>query len=986
MWGHILWSCKFLQKTLPCHTNMSSLRLRKSKLFPCFEALYVHFHSNQNCTYGNQKYNSEINLQWPAAKIRETFKEFFLSYKGLEHAYCRPANVCTNEKGTYFTMAGMQQFKEKFLDLEANDSQFRDVRRAVNSQRCIRVGGKHNDLEDVGRDTYHHTLFEMLGNWSFRDYWKEDACKMAWELLTKVYDIPPERLYVTYFHGAESLNIGPDLETRDIWLNIGVPSERLIPCGEKDNFWTMGDYGPCGPCSEIHYDHKGGRDAAHLVNKDSNDVVELWNLVFMQYNRSTKLLPLSRKHVDTGMGLERLTAVLQGKTSNYDTDLFTPIFKAIEKHTGAEAYQGKVGAEDIAEVDTAYRILADHARMYTAVMLEDVHPGARGTGHKLRHVMTRALYYAMVSLDAPPGVLKSCVPSATESLGLNLRKTTMTVCDDLEAQFRQTHKSRPNMHSLDFIEIAETDDESDDCAPSILPVEHILRENNVPYTEDSYKYHTAGYKLEGKIVSILKHQGGNHGQEERNLVKSLHQGEFGWLILNKTCFYTEAGGQVGDTGYIYLNEQGGVFKVTEMLKEGQYIIHNGVMEKGSCSHGDKAVLEIDQVRRTKVMCNHTATHLLNFVIRKMTRNTNEGYRRTYSDDVAQMGSYVGSDKLTFDFTANDGDSLDVEMIEGEVNKLIRQGLVVYKQETDHDDALLVDGLIYMRNMNYKKHVRMVSIGVSVDKLLENLGESVAYKNSVELCGGTHVSKTSSIRHFVVTKFNKVSAVVYRLSAVTGDTAEQLIKDSEYLKREVASLWNLRRSGNQNEVQDYEDRIKRCEQLYTDASWSVKNDATLWEKLQKLRETRNMTKNKDIRSKVSEIFSTEIMENIEDGCVACRLNADNFMKQGKRYFRDNPPDHPVMIWNYKEGKQKRFKGQRSVLALFYIPKDHIAKDFDPQQWAKYTFQGHFSGQAEKFIDPNMYNGDIIQEVVLNKPPSGDMQNYERRAREYIKNKR
>ncbi|XP_049848306.1 uncharacterized protein LOC126313403 [Schistocerca gregaria] len=381
---------------------------------------------------------------WSSEKIRQVFIDFFV--KKYEHVFVPSSSVIPNNDPTLlFTNSGMNQFKQIFLGQLDSSSELAGLRRAANSQACIRAGGKHNDLDDVGKDTYHHTFFEMLGNWSFGDYFQEESIEMVVRLMTEVYGIPKENLYATYFEGDEGEGLKPDESARRIWAKY-LAEDHILRGDKRDNFWEMGPTGPCGPCSELHYDRLGGRNAADRVNKDDPMVIEVWNIVFIQYNRREDrvLVPLPRRHVDTGMGFERLVSILQNKTSNYDTDVFEDLFRSIQELTGARPYGGRLGAEDEGRVDMAYRILADHARTLTFAISDGCLPGPVGRGYILRRILRRAVRYARECLGAEPGTFARLVPSVVRKMGgffpklVQMQERVMEVMEVEERKFAKS--------------------------------------------------------------------------------------------------------------------------------------------------------------------------------------------------------------------------------------------------------------------------------------------------------------------------------------------------------------------------------------------------------------------------------------------------------------------------------------------------------------------------------------------------------------------
>lgn len=703
---------------------------------------------------------------WPAARIRQTFVDFFVQQHA--HTFYPSCPVVPLDDPTLlFINAGMNQYKPIFLGQVDPSHPMAKLQRAVNSQKCIRAGGKHNDLDDVGKDVYHHTFFEMLGNWSFGDYFKKEAVDMSFRLLTEVYGLDADRLYATYFGGDEAQNLPADEETRLLWLKY-LPAERVLPFGCKDNFWEMGDVGPCGPCTEIHYDRIGNRDASTLVNADLPDVIEIWNNVFIQFNREQdgKLVPLPSKHVDTGMGFERLASILQGKMSNYDTDVFTPLFAAIQKSTKAPAYTGKLGAEDPTLRDMAYRVVADHIRTLTFAITDGAIPSNDGRGYVLRRILRRAVRYGQQFLNAPIGFLAELVPVVVEMLHGAFPELTAKQAEvqeiilDEEQSFGRTL----NKGIERFKKIAQSIRESNTKGEAglVVPGEDAfflydsmgfpLDLTQIMAEEVGMTVDVKGYeeqmRLQSERSKMDRKKGGNSGarplvleanetsalagkdikptddapkydwnitvdakvvaiftttESSSAFVDEVKAGDFGrvGVILDKTPFYAQAGGQIYDTGV--LSTASFSLDVDSVESYAGYVMHMGPITRGSIKVGDSVKSEVDYVRRSKIAPNHTMTHVLNFALRKVLGAT-----------VDQRGSLVDETRLRFDFTANKAIKPEqLAEVEAICDDIIKQNLEVFTQNSPQAHAKRIQGLRAVFGETYPDFVRVVSIGQEI---------------------------------------------------------------------------------------------------------------------------------------------------------------------------------------------------------------------------------------------------------------------------------
>ncbi|KAI0170675.1 tRNA synthetases class II (A)-domain-containing protein [Pestalotiopsis sp. NC0098] len=764
--------------------------------------------------------------EWTGVKVRQTFFDFFAE-RG--HTIVPSGSVVPhNDPTLLFTNAGMNQFKPIFLGTVASTDDLSKLKRAVDTQKCIRAGGKHNDLDDVGKDSYHHTFFEMLGNWSFGDYFKKEAISWSWELLTKVYGLDPSRLYVTYFEGNPAMNLEPDLEAKELWKSVGVPEDHILPGNMKDNFWEMGDQGPCGPCSEIHYDKVGGRNAAHLVNEDDPLVVEVWNNVFMQFDRQKdkSLKPLPAKHIDTGMGFERLVSALQDKSSNYATDIFTPLFSQIQKVTGAREYTDKYGKDDADGLDTAYRVVADHIRLLTFAISDGAVPNNDGRGYVVRRVLRRGVRYARKYFGAEIGSFFSKIlPALVEQMGeqfpeiVKKQHDIKEILDEEEEAFARTldrgekqfekyaavaasgdkkklsgadvwrlydtfgfpvdlTKLMAEERGLDIDEeeVAVAQEKAREASKAVkdavqtfakLNVHQIaeLKDKlNVPTPNDDAKFQKGDIKAKVQLIFT----GTEFAKSTKDIAPNTPLG----ILLDKTNFYAEQGGQVADTGRIVI-DGAAEFKVLDVQQFGGYVIHNGYLEYGQLQAGDEVISEYDELRRQPIRNNHTGTHILNHSLREVL-----------GDDINQKGSMVDQDKMRFDFSHKAQVTVpELKKIEDLSNAYIRQNCKIYSKDVDLDTARQINGVRAVFGETYPNPVRVVSVGIDVDMLLENPENPEWRKVSVEFCGGTHVDQTGIIKDLVIVEESGIAKGIRRLVAYTGDAAHAVQREAaEFSKR------------------------------------------------------------------------------------------------------------------------------------------------------------------------------------------------------------
>ncbi len=715
-------------------------------------------------------------------EIRQHFFDFFAS-KGHKIVPSAPM-IVKNDPTLMFTNAGMNQFKDYFLG-NAKPS----VTRIANTQKCLRVSGKHNDLEEVGVDTYHHTMFEMLGNWSFGDYFKEDAISWAWELLTEVYKIPKDQLYVTVFEGDTKDNVPKDEESFAIWKRF-IAEDRILLASKKDNFWEMGETGPCGPCTEIHVDIRPLEDrlktpGKDLVNQDHPQVIEIWNNVFMQFNRKAdqSLEPLPATHVDTGMGLERLAMALQGKTSNYDTDLFQKLIKHMEKVSGVE--YGKVETTDI-----ALRVIADHIRAIAFSIADGQLPSNTGAGYVIRRILRRAIRYGYQTLGLKEPFMGELSVVLGQTMGeyftelITQKDIIQKVIHEEEVSFFRTLEL--GIRRMDnLMKTAKETNTKVLSGASVFelydtfgfPVDLtslIARENDLSIDEESFQAELQTQKDRSRAATAIetddwvqlqpdqdeKFVGYDNLTAELQIIKyrkvSQKQKTFYQLVFNQTPFYPEGGGQVGDTGFIEAN--GEKTSIFDTKKENNLIVH--LAEKLPTDPKASFVGNVDKTKRALSACNHSATHLLHHALRTVL-----------GTHVEQKGSLVNAKNLRFDFSHfSKVTNEELKQIEEFVNANIRESILLNEHRNIPIEEAKSMGAMALFGEKYGDSVRAIQFG-----------------ESIELCGGTHVSTTSAIGLFKITSEAAVAAGIRRIEAITSTTAEEFYRSQVETLNEIKEV-------------------------------------------------------------------------------------------------------------------------------------------------------------------------------------------------------
>ncbi|MDD2551494.1 MAG: alanine--tRNA ligase [Dysgonamonadaceae bacterium] len=718
-------------------------------------------------------------------EIRQSFKDFFVS---KDHKIVPSAPmVIKNDPTLMFTNAGMNQFKDVIL----GNAPIK-YPRIADSQKCLRVSGKHNDLEEVGHDTYHHTMFEMLGNWSFGDYFKKEAIAWAWEYLTDELKLDKTRLYATVFEGDKSENLERDNEAAEHWEKF-LPTDRIINGDKKDNFWEMGDTGPCGPCSEIHIDLRPDEErkkvsALELINKDHPQVIEIWNLVFMQYNRKADrtLEELPAKVIDTGMGFERLCMAVQGKLSNYDTDVFQPIIKKI-----AEISKSTYGEDE--KKDIAMRVIADHVRTIAFSITDGQLPSNAKAGYVIRRILRRAVRYGYTFLNMHEGFMYKLLSALIEVMGdaypeLIAQKTLIEkVIKEEEESFLRTletgirlldrqmeqHKKENNL----ILEGTTAFQLYDTFGFPLDLTELILRENGMTVDHEGFTSEMKKQKDRARNAAVVEtgdwtkvHDGEpifigyDFTETDAEILRyrkvKQKKKEYYQLVFSQTPFYSEQGGQVGDSGWMTSTESDEKIEIFDTKRENNLAVH--LVEKLPTNIADTFTLRIDTERRTAIEANHTATHLMHEALRKVLGN-----------HVEQKGSFVSEQLLRFDFSHfQKVTDEEIRKVEQFVNRKIRENIAIEETRSVPLQSAKDMGAIALFGEKYDEEVRTIRFGTSI-----------------ELCGGTHISSTGRIGLFRIVSEGAIAAGVRRIEAITGKACDEYIYKKEDMLVHIRELLN-----------------------------------------------------------------------------------------------------------------------------------------------------------------------------------------------------
>ncbi|MCT4559844.1 MAG: alanine--tRNA ligase, partial [Crocinitomicaceae bacterium] len=780
-------------------------------------------------------------------EIRDQFFQFFAS-KGHDIVPSAPM-VVKNDPTLMFTNAGMNQFKDYFLGNSVPKN-----RRVANSQKCLRVSGKHNDLEEVGVDTYHHTMFEMLGNWSFGDYFKAEAIEWAWELLTEVYKLPKDRLYVTVFEGDAKDGVPRDDESIEIWKKY-IDADRIILANKKDNFWEMGDTGPCGPCTEIHIDLRNADEIAkvpgkEMVNADHPQVIEIWNNVFMQFNRmaDSSLVPLPETHVDTGMGLERLAMAMQGKQSNYDTDLFQTLIQFMEKTSGA-----KYGESET--TDIALRVIADHVRAIAFSISDGQLPSNNGAGYVIRRILRRAIRYGYQTLNLKEPFMCELSTVLGEVMGktygelLSQKELIYKVIKEEEISFFRTlEQGLKRIENVienckaagkNVIE-GETVFELYDTYGFPLDLTSLIaRENNISIDEAGFDKALTAQKDRSRAATSLETDdwqilcddpveefvGYDYLHTRVKLVKyrkvTQKKKTFFQLVFNVTPFYAEGGGQVGDTGYIE-DETGNKCYIVDTKKENNLIVHlaNELPPRTEATF----TAYVNEVKRNNTALNHSATHLLHHALRTVL-----------GEHVEQKGSLVNEKYLRFDFSHfSKVSDEEMEQIQAKIDEMILNNLPLNEKRNVPIDEAQNMGAMALFGEKYGDTVRVIQFG-----------------DSIELCGGTHTQNTGKIGLFKITSESVVAAGVRRIEAITGPTAESYFRDCDAQIAELKSL------------------LKATKDVKSAVESLMNKNQALQEEVEQLKKAQAQAVKQDLKAKITEVNGVNLLTtevNLDAGSI------------------------------------------------------------------------------------------------------------------------